>query len=219
MQALAQNGNGAAYYIDTLKEAKKVFGTDFEKSLVQIADDLKLQVEFNPDLISEYRLLGYETRALQRQDFNNDKVDAGDIGAGHSVTAIYEVLPVGAKTNFVDPLRYGDATQPISKSEFLEEYGFLKIRFKVPGEEKSRLLTAPITRDLEYKRLSDAPAATKWAVAVGAYALTLREDDFTDEMRIKDVKSLARKGLGNDPYGYRAEMIDLIDKLEALEAE
>ena len=216
MQALAQNGNGAAYYIDTLKEAKKVFGTDFQKSLVPIADDLKLQVEFNPNLISEYRLLGYETRALQRQDFNNDKVDAGDIGAGHSVTAIYEVLPIGAQTNFVDPLRYGNTPPAISVSEFANEYGFLKIRYKAPGEDKSKLVTAPITTDHEYRALSKSPSATQWAVAVGGYALTLREDHFTDEFLLANVKNLAHKGMGKDPYGYRAEMVELIDKLEAL---
>jgi len=203
MQAMAQNGNGVAYYIDSLKEAEKVFGTDFSKSLVPIADDLKLQVEFNPALVSEYRLLGYETRALARQDFNNDAVDAGDIGSGHSVTAIYEIVPVGASSGFVDPLRYGQAETAAPKTEFANEYGFLKLRYKRPGEATSNLISMPIARAEAYGKLSRAPQETRWAVAVAGYGMSLGGDDYSESIDLSDVSKIARKAKGRDKYGTR----------------
>lgn len=217
MQSLAQNGNGVAYYIDSLNEAKKVFGIDFSKSLVPIADDLKLQVEFNPDLVSEYRLLGYETRALARQDFNNDKVDAGDIGAGHSMTAIYEIVPVGAANGFVDPLRYG-ATEPVkAKTAFADEFGYLKLRYKRPGESSSQMISAPIRRIDENTSLSRADRETRWAVAVAGYGMTLRGDDYAENIDLAALRKMAKKAKGRDRYGYRAEFIELMERLEALE--
>jgi len=217
MQALAQNGNGVAYYIDSLKEANKVFKNDFSKSLVPIADDLKLQVEFNPSLVSEYRLLGYETRALQRQDFNNDKVDAGDIGSGHAVTAIYEIVPYGSSAGFVDPLRYGAATTVPSESAFGDEYGFLKLRYKRPGEAVSSLMSAPIKKDDMHVSMSRAPKETRWAVAVGGYGMMLRGDDYSDDIDLKTLKAMAIGSKGRDPYGYRSEFIELMDKLDELQ--
>jgi len=217
MQALAQNGNGVAYYIDSLNEAKKVFQNDFSKSLVPIADDLKLQVEFNPSLVSEYRLLGYETRALQRQDFNNDKVDAGDIGAGHAVTALYEIVPYGASSGFVDPLRYGTTPPASTESQFDEEYGFLKLRYKRPGEAISSLISTPIKKQDAYASMSEAPKETRWAVAVGGYGMTLRGDDYADSMDLDELKGLAVSSKGRDRFGYRSEFIELIDTLDELQ--
>ncbi len=217
MQALAQNGNGVAYYIDGLNEAKKVFKNDFSKSLVPIADDLKLQVEFNPSLVSEYRLLGYETRALQRQDFNNDKVDAGDIGSGHAVTAIYEIVPFGASSGFVDPLRYGTETPASPESEYEDEYGFLKLRYKRPGEPTSSLISTPIRKQDAHSSISKAPKETRWAVAVGGYAMTLRGDDYADAIDLAALKGMAIGSKGRDRYGYRAEFIELIDAVEELQ--
>jgi len=217
MQALAQNGNGVAYYIDSLKEAKKVFQNDFLKSFVPIADDLKLQVEFNPSLVSEYRLLGYETRALQRQDFNNDKVDAGDIGAGHAVTAIYEIVPFGASSGFVDPLRYGTAIPQVSENEFGDEYGFLKLRYKRPGEPTSSLISTPIRKQDAHSSISKAPKETRWAVAVGGYGMTLRGDDYSENIDLAELKAMAIGSKGRDRYGYRAEFIELIDTLDELQ--
>ncbi len=217
MQAMAQNGNGVAYYIDSLNEAEKVFGTDFSKSLVPIADDLKLQVEFNPARVSEYRLLGYETRALARQDFNNDKVDAGDIGSGHSVTAIYEIVPVGSSSGFVDPLRYGQ-TEPAQKtSEFAQEYGFLKLRYKRPGESTSRLISTPIKSEDAHRSLSRAPRETRFAVAVAGYGMTLRGDDYVENIDLSEIANMARAAKGRDRYGYRSEFIDLVDILDEIE--
>ncbi len=216
MQSMAQNGNGVAYYIDSLNEAEKVFGTDFSKSLVPIADDLKLQVEFNPNLVSEYRLLGYETRALARQDFNNDKVDAGDIGSGHSVTAIYEIVPVGASSGFVDPLRYGQIEPAAPKAEFADEYGFLKLRYKRPGEKISNLISTPIVRGDAYSALSSAPKETQWAVAVAGYGMTLRGDDYAEDINLLRLSRIAKDAKGADRYGYRREFLELIDILDEL---
>ena len=216
MQSMAQNGNGVAYYIDSLNEAEKVFGTDFSKSLVPIADDLKLQVEFNPNLVSEYRLLGYETRALARQDFNNDKVDAGDIGAGHSVTAIYEILPYGASSGFVDPLRYGQVEPSAPRSEFGDEYGFLKLRYKRPGEDVSNLMSTPIIRGDAFKALSLAPRDTRWAVAVAGYGMALRGDDYAEDINLRQLSKIAQDAKGRDRYGYRSEFLDLMKILDAL---
>ena len=216
MQSLAQNGNGVAYYIDGLNEAEKVFGSDFSKNLVPIADDLKLQVEFNPALVSEYRLLGYETRALARQDFNNDKVDAGDIGAGHSVTAIYEILPTGVGAGFVDPLRYGQAATiptrlaPTRSTGFDQEYGFLKLRYKRPGEANSNLISAPILRKAAHSSLSNAPRETRWAVAVGGYGMALRRDDYAENIDLAELSKIAKDAKGRDKYGYKSEFLDLM---------
>ncbi len=146
MQALAQNGNGNASYIDSFKEAQKVLVEETGGTLDTIAKDVKIQVEFNPAVVSEYRLIGYETRALNREDFNNDKVDAGEIGAGHTVTALYEITPVGSGAELNDPLRYGDETAD-GRSRG-GEIGFLKMRYKLPEGAESRLVELPIGQEL-----------------------------------------------------------------------
>ncbi len=143
MQALAQNGNGIAAYIDTLNEAQKVLVDQLTGALFPIAGDVKVQVEFNPAVIAEYRLIGYETRALAREDFNNDRVDAGELGAGHTVTAIYEVTPVGSPAQMVDPLRYSAEASDAPDPE-ATEIGFLRMRWKDPGNSRSELLETPI---------------------------------------------------------------------------
>src|SRR6185369_5297169 len=142
-QTLAQNGNGAAAYIDTLNEAKKVLVQEATSSLFPIAKDVKLQVEFNPETVAEYRLVGYETRALNREDFNNDKVDAGDVGSGHTVTAIYEITPVGSNAQLIDERRYSGRELRSTARGKASEYGFLKIRYKLPDSSRSRLLEQP----------------------------------------------------------------------------
>ena len=208
MQVLAQNGNGIAAYIDSLKEARKFFGQDMGKNMLPIANDLKLQVEFNPKRVAEYRLIGYETRALKREDFNNDKVDAGDIGQGHAVTAIYEINPAGSSRQFVDPLRYGPEKQ-FSESSFSNEYGFLKIRYKRPGEEVSNLITTLIRDDSSFDAIDTAPQSTRFAAAVAAYGLKLRDDPYIDSMEWKYVTKLALNAKGSDIYGHRAEFVEL----------
>ncbi len=206
MQTLAQNGNGVAAYIDSLNEARKVLVEEASSSLFPIAKDVKFQIEFNPAAVAEYRLIGYETRHLEREDFNNDKVDAGDIGAGHSVTAIYEFTPAGSKTS-VDPLRYGKkkaAVKPIASSD---EYGFLKVRYKLPNENISKLITTPVRTNVEYKRdMKDIYFAT----AVAAFGQIIKGGTYTGTYSMDDVISLAQAGKGTDEFGYRSEFIQLV---------
>jgi Ca-activated chloride channel family protein len=206
MQALAQNGNGTAAYVDSLQEARKLLRDDFESALFPIADDVKIQVEFNPAKVAEYRLIGYETRLLNREDFNNDQVDAGEVGSGAAVTAIYEVTPVGAQPSS-DPLRYGASPAPAAGGS---ELAFLKIRYKPPGGSASRLIERPIGAADTRPSLAAAPEATRFAVAVAAYGQKLRGDPWLDEAFDWDaVTALAQGARGEDPYGLRAEFVQL----------
>src|SRR5262249_6710453 len=147
-------GNGNAAYIDTLSEARKTLVDEATSTLFPIAKDVKIQVEFNPATVAEYRLIGYETRMLNREDFDNDKVDAGDVGSGQTVTALYEIVPVGSPRAIGD-LRYAKPT-PVSQGTS-SEYGFVKIRYKLPKSDTSRLIATPISRTLEVARFEDAP--------------------------------------------------------------
>jgi Ca-activated chloride channel family protein len=209
MQTLAQNGNGTAAYIDTINEARKVLVEEASSTLFPIAKDVKIQVEFNPELVQEYRLVGYETRALNREDFNNDKIDAGDIGAGHTVTAIYEITPVGA-TPSVDPSRYApkkesakEAAQP--PSEFAGEIGFLKMRYKLPKENESKLISTPITST------SGTPNAdVTWATAVAGFGQLLKGDTHIGNFTYDDVIKMANEAKGTDEFGQRAEFINMV---------
>jgi Ca-activated chloride channel homolog len=169
MQTIAQNGNGVAAYIDTLAEAQKTLVEEAGSSLFPIAKDVKLQVEFNPAAIAEYRLIGYETRALKREDFNNDKVDAGDVGSGHSITAIYEVTPKGSPAVLNDDLRYATAEKPSANATANSgELAFLKIRYKKPDGAKSELITTPVTEANAVPSLAEAPADVRLSVSVAA---------------------------------------------------
>ncbi|MCR6646130.1 MAG: VWA domain-containing protein [Terricaulis sp.] len=207
MQRLAQNGNGVAVYIDTLNEARRVLRDEFASNLFTIANDVKIQVEFNPARVAEYRLIGYETRMLRREDFNNDAVDAGDIGAGHSVTAIYEIIPVGGPT-FTEPLRYQQ--QRAAPSSTANELAFLRIRYKLPGEDDSRLIERPITNADAASTLARAPEYTRWAAAVAAYGQLLRGDPYlAREFGWDEVIALAQGARGSDEFGWRAEFIQL----------
>lgn len=206
MQTLAQNGNGTAAYIDTLDEGRKVFRDDFSGSLFPIADDVKIQVEFNPAQVSEYRLIGYETRMLAREDFNNDQVDAGEVGSGASVTALYEITPAGAAASS-DPLRYQSARPAAAPSA---ELAFLKVRYKLPGETRSKLIDRPITRADASQSLAAAPEQTRWAVAVAAFGQKLRGDPWlAADYGWPQVVSLAQGARGADEYGLRAEFVKL----------
>lgn len=206
MQALAQNGNGTAAYIDTLSEAQKVLVDQLSGALFPIANDVKIQVEFNPATIAEYRLIGYETRALKREDFNNDKVDAGDIGAGHSVTALYEVTPTGSAAVLNDPLRYGASETPRTS----DELGFLRLRYKTPGDANSQLVETAITPDLG--PLSDAGFAS----AIAGFGQLLRGSDYLGDWGYADAIALATQTKGDDPFGYRAEAIQLMRLAQSL---
>ncbi|MEQ1783406.1 MAG: VWA domain-containing protein, partial [Hyphomonadaceae bacterium] len=208
MQKLAQSGNGMAAYIDNLNEGRKVLNDDLSGSMFSIADDVKIQIEFNPAKVAEYRLIGYETRILNKEDFNNDKVDAGEIGAGSSVTAVYEITPVGSKAVLVDPGRYQAAPQPANGAT--NEYAFLKIRYKAPGGDTSKLITRPITGADEVSSLASAPESTRMATAVAGYGSLLRGDPYIAKTFNWDsVIDLANGAKGKDEFGYRAEFVQL----------
>jgi Ca-activated chloride channel family protein len=208
MQTLAQNGNGNAAYIDTLNEARKVLVDEVSSTLFTIAQDVKIQVEFNPDTVSEYRLIGYETRMLQREDFNNDKVDAGDIGSGHTVTAIYEITPRDSKAKLNDDLRYG-TSETLAKAG-ADEYGFVKIRYKLPGEKDSKLISEPVKIDAASVSIDAAPQEPRFATAVAAFGQLLRGAQYTKSYSYDDVIALAQGAKGKDEFGYRAEFINLV---------
>ena len=215
MQELAQNGNGVAAYIDTLNEARKVLVEEASSTLFPIAKDVKIQVEFNPNVVAEYRLIGYETRALKREDFNNDAVDAGDIGAGHSVTAIYEITLVHSETRLIDESRYQQAESKLQESEFAGEYAFLKIRYKQPDEDTSRLITDPITVKNDLDRSGNTyPQSmvddTGWATAVAGFAQLLKGSQYSGTFDYDAVIRLAEQHKGADKFGYRAEFIQLV---------
>lgn len=208
MQTLSQSGNGTAAYIDTLDEAHKLFRDDFSGSLFPIADDVKIQVEFNPDRVAEYRLIGYETRLLNREDFNNDQVDAGEVGAGASVTALYEITPVGGPLS-ADPLRYKKvSTGPADASG---EVAFVKVRYKLPGGDTSTLIERPITDADRPATLDAAPEATRFALAVAAYGQRLRGDPWlAADYGWDDIVALAKGAKGEDEFGLRAEFVKLV---------
>jgi Ca-activated chloride channel homolog len=206
MQILAQNGNGVAAYIDTLNEARKVLVEEATSSLIPIAKDVKIQVEFNPATVSEYRLIGYETRLLRREDFNNDKVDAGDVGSGHTVTALYEIVPVGGPRT-TDALRYGQAPAPAGTSD---EVAFVKLRYKLPKADTSQLMTTPIDGKVSFGEFANAPQEARFATAVAAFGEILRGGQQTGGFSYDDVLRLASAARGEDPFGYRSEFLQLV---------
>jgi Ca-activated chloride channel family protein len=217
MQALAQNGNGNASYIDSFREAQKVLVHEAGSTLLTIAKDVKIQVEFNPAVVSEYRLIGYETRALNREDFNNDRVDAGEIGAGTTVTALYEITPVGSGAALNDPLRYGERqTAPEATGD--TEIGYLKLRYKLPEGDASILVEQPIGPDAMVDDLQNASDDARFAASVAAFGQKLKGSSFA-EMRWDEIRQLATGARGTDEYGYRAEFVQLLDLAAALDPE
>jgi Ca-activated chloride channel family protein len=208
MQQLAQNGNGTAAYIDTLKEARKVLVREFTSTVFPIAKDLKFQIEFNPAVVAEYRLIGYETRLLNREDFNNDKVDAGDIGSGHTVTALYEITLTGDE-GAIDPLRYGEETTQATDKD--GEIGFLKMRYKLPNQDESTLITTPVELDDIYRDIDNAPRDARFAAAVAAMGHKMSKSDYLKDFSYDDIIDLAVDTKGRDRFGYRAEFVELVD--------
>ncbi|MFO1125552.1 MAG: VWA domain-containing protein [Methylocystis sp.] len=210
MQTLAQNGNGAAVYVDNLNEARKALVEEASSTLFPIAKDVKIQVEWNPARVSEYRLIGYETRALRREDFNNDKVDAGDVGSGHRVTAIYEITPPDSDKKLVDELRYGKPkAQAPGQANGEGELGFLKLRYKLPKENASRLITQPIADSQGVESVARAPQEVRFSIAVAAFAQLLKGAPYLGDYGYDDVIALAQSAKGDDPFGYRAEFVNL----------
>ena len=215
MQALAQNGNGNAAYIDSANEARKVLVNEMGSTLFTIAKDVKIQVEFNPDTVSEYRLIGYESRMLNREDFNNDKVDAGDVGSGHAVTAIYQITPKGASGS-IDPLRYQTEAAKSSDSNNGNEYAFLKIRYKLPNESESKLLTRPITPSDDVKDAASVKNDLGFAAAVAGFGQLVSNSAYSGSWSYDDVIALAQSTKGKDEFGYRSEFIQLVRTAKSL---
>jgi Ca-activated chloride channel family protein len=222
MQTIAQAGNGTAAYVDDLNEARRLFGPQFDKGAFPIADDVKIQVEFNPGRVSEYRLIGYETRLLNEEDFANDRIDAGEVGSGASVTALYEITPVGGPSQI--PERRYDGNRPAPAVQWGAgdpdgEVGFVQVRYKLPGQPTSRLIQHVVSNAGGDRISAQPPEATRWALAVAAFGQRLRGDPWMaanyDWASILDQAQGAR---GDDPYGDRAEFVQMIRAADTLSA-
>eukprot|EP00903_Cladosiphon_okamuranus_P004456 g4454.t1 len=221
MEQLADVGNGNAAYIDSLKEAQKVLVNEMHSTLLTIAKDVKIQVEFNPEFVAEYRLLGYENRLLNDEDFRNDKVDAGEIGAGHTVTALYEITLVGSGAELIPNLRYSSNPRPSATGTSEDaELAFISLRYKDPdsldGENASKEIGQPVLladRLSEFERSSDN---LRFSAAVAGFAQLLRNSDYAGELNYEDVLNIARNARGEDPNGYRSEFLSLVELAESL---
>lgn len=212
MEQLADVGNGNYAYIDGMNEARKVLVEELDSTLMTIAKDVKIQVEFNPEHVKEYRLLGYENRALAREDFNNDKVDAGEIGAGHTVTALYELVLTGSKGQRVDPLRYQHADQQNAQPEtsFSDELAFIKFRYKAVNENTSTLISRPVTRPKHIRAFEQASDDFRFSATVAEFGETLRQSQYVSRVNYQQIIDNALKAKGEDPFGYRSEFIQLV---------
>jgi Ca-activated chloride channel family protein len=222
MENLADKGNGNYAYIDTPSEGRKVLVDQMRANLFTIAKDVKIQVEFNPVTVAGYRLIGYENRMLAKEDFNNDKKDAGEIGAGHTVTALYEIVPAGQPfPSSVDPLKYQQPEknadneiktrnpQPASTDLFT-----VKLRYKAPDGDKSKLIEKVVGP--ETHEFDKASQDFRFATAVAAFGMKLRGDTDDSELDWSEIQSIARGSLGEDPDAYRAEFLTLVQKAKQL---
>ena len=215
MQILAQKGNGNHAYIDNIQEANKVLVNEFGSTMYAVAKDVKLQVEFNPAKVQSYRLVGYETRILNDEDFNDDTKDAGEMGAGHTVTALYEIIPTGISGNIpgsIDPLKYQTETNINTQTSNSSELLTVKLRYKTPEEEKSKKIEKSVT-DMGKDNVSPD---FRFASAVAMFAQLLKDSDFKGEATYDKVIETANKGLSFDPEGYRAEFVRLVQSAKGL---
>jgi Ca-activated chloride channel family protein len=208
MEQLADAGDGNYAYIDNLREARKVLVDQLSSTLAVVAQNVKLQVEFNPAQVSEYRLLGYENRALKREDFSNDKVDAGEIGAGHTVTALYEIVPAGEK-GWLEPLRYGKSEPVVSGKN--GELAMLRVRYQRPDGGKSLLIERAIAN-----QVATASEDLRFAAAVAAFSQQLKDGRYTGDFSLKDTEALARGARGDDRFGLRNEFVQLVELAQSL---
>jgi len=208
MEQLADAGDGNYAYIDNLREARKVLVDQLGSTLAVVAKNVKLQVEFNPAQVSEYRLLGYENRALKREDFSNDKVDAGEIGAGHTVTALYEIVPAGEK-GWLEPLRYGKTDAVVSEKK--GELAMLRVRYQKPEGGKSLLIERPIA-----SQVAPASEDLRFAAAVAAFSQQIKDGRYTGDFSLKDTEALARGAHGDDRFGLRNEFVQLVELAQSL---
>ena len=218
MQKLADHGNGNHGYIDNILEAQKVFIHEFGGTLFTIAKDVKIQLEFNPKSVKAYRLIGYENRLLDKEDFNDDKKDAGEIGAGHTVTVLYEIIPQNSSQKNitdVDALRY-HSVESISDPKLNCELMFLKIRYKEPKGDTSQLISKAVENNvIELRRSSDN---FKWSAAVAEFGMLLRESKFKRDASYEQVEQLASESSSHDPFGYRQEFLRMVQSIKLLAA-
>ncbi|WP_298518359.1 von Willebrand factor type A domain-containing protein [uncultured Kordia sp.] len=207
LELLADKGNGNHAYVDTMQEAHKIFGKEFGGTLYTIAKDVKLQLEFNPNTVQAYRLIGYENRLLNDEDFKDDTKDAGELGAGHTVTALYEIIPVGIKTEYlkdVDDLKY--TNKNVDVKSYSDELLTVKIRYKKPDKKRSIQLKAVVENEVAKNASDDF----NFTAAVALFGMQLRGSEYHNNSKIKDVVNLAELGRGEDKNGYRAEFIRLV---------
>ena len=217
MELLADKGNGNYAYIDNIQEAKKVLVSEFGGTLFTIAKDVKFQIEFNPTKVQGYRLIGYENRALRSEDFNDDKKDAGELGSGHTVTALYEVIPTGVDTGdllkSVDDLKYQKQKTERSASRS-DEWLTLKLRYKAPNGNRSKLIEQPLTG--EVKSFDEASENLQFAASVAGFGMLLRDSQFKGNLTYDAVAQMARESKGEDQEGYRQEFIRLVESCNLL---
>ncbi|MDH3766960.1 MAG: DUF3520 domain-containing protein, partial [Gammaproteobacteria bacterium] len=210
LEQIADAGNGNYAYIDNQREARKVLVEEMTATLQTIAKDVKIQIEFNPAAVAEYRLIGYENRMLRREDFNNDQIDAGEIGAGHTVTALYEITPVGSPAQLNDPLRYGPQ---IDKSHSISaELALVRLRYKQPDAEHSQLIERPVTR----KQLGRMNRDFRFAAAVSAFGQRLRGGEYLNGFELDEIAAFADDARGRDRKGYREEFVAMVEQARML---
>jgi Ca-activated chloride channel family protein len=213
MEEISDKGNGNYFYVDNIQEAKKVFVTEMRANLFTIAKDVKIQVEFNPAAVQSYRLIGYEDRLLKKEDFNNDKKDAGELGAGHTVTALYEIVPVGA-TPKVDKLKYQQKTKADASELTKDELMQVKLRYKPIGSDESKLIKQVVTN--KTNTLDHASENFRFATAVAGFGMLLRESENIGKFTYAEDLALAKSALSFDAEGYRAECVKLIETASLL---
>ncbi len=220
LEEISNRGNGNYAYIDSLREANKLFNIDLEKNLTTVAKDVKVQVEFNPNLVKAYRLIGYENRMLAAKDFNDDKKDAGEMGSGHTVTALYEIVPVGGKIEdiapAIDDLKYSKQTKGKgSRHDFDDELLTVKVRYKSPTGTKSTKFEVPLKNKTQ--KIEKADRNFKLATAAASLGLKLRDDELTKNYSYDEILKLAKEAKGSDPYEFEAELIEMIELAKTID--
>ena len=213
MEILADKGNGNYAYIDNITEAKKTLVNEFGGTMFAVAKDVKIQVEFNPANVAEYRLIGYDNRMLNKEDFNNDKKDAGEMGVGHVVTALYEIVPIGKSSNRVDPLKY-QKSEPITEAVLTDEVVTVKLRYKEPDGEKSRLMSHIVKAKVG--SIDRATNNLKWSASVAGFGMLLHGSDHVGSYNYDAMIKLAETAVGEDKEGYRRECLQLMKSAELL---
>jgi len=217
MEQLADVGNGNYSYIDNLNEARKVLVEEMRSTLNTVANDVKIQLEFNPAQVAEYRLIGYENRALNREDFSNDKVDAGDIGENHTVTALYEITFTDSVTRQLESNRYVQPVKAALENRYADELAFLRLRYKANTKAKSQLIEKPLYRKEVLRDISHTSDDFRFSAAVAAFAQQLRGGKYLQKFNYDDILELARQSKGDDLSGYRGEFIQLVSLAQSLD--